>query len=117
MAVDGEKIKANANYKRSKNRKRTKQSYERVKEAVARALGKPVNEDFTEEKKAARLEKFRGQEESLLALKAMLEDMDDEEATVNITDPGAVLADITNASRAIRRSHGFLFGWSIYLRK
>ena len=89
LAVDGEKIKANANYRRSKNRKRTKQSYERVKEAVARVLAKPVNEDFTEEKKAARLEKLQGQKESLLALKAMLEDMEDEEATVNMTDAEA----------------------------
>lgn len=89
LAVDGEKIKANANYRRSKNRKRTKQSYERVKEAVARVLAKPVNEDFTEGKKAARLERLQGQKKDLLALKAMLEDMEDEEATVNMTDPEA----------------------------
>jgi len=89
LAVDGEKIKANANYRRSKNRKRTKQSYERVKEAVARVLAKPVNEDFTEEKKVARLERLQGQKKDLLALKAMLEDMEDEEATVNRTDPQA----------------------------
>jgi hypothetical protein len=46
-----------------------------VKEAVARVLAKAVNEDFTEEKKAARLEKLQGQKESLLALKGMLRDM------------------------------------------
>jgi hypothetical protein len=86
---DGEKIKASANYRRSKNRKRTKQSYERVKEAVARVLAKPVNEDFTEAKKAARLERLQGQKKDLLSLKAMLEDMEDEEATVNMTDPQA----------------------------
>jgi hypothetical protein len=89
LAVDGEKIKANANYRRSKNRKRTKQSYARVKEAMARVLAKPVNEDFTEEKKVARLEKLRVQKKSLLTLKAILEDMEDEEATVNMTDAEA----------------------------
>ena len=52
-------------------------------------LAKPVNEDFTEEKKAARLEKLWGQKESLLALKAMLDGMEDEEATVNMTDAEA----------------------------
>jgi len=89
LAIDGEKIKASANYRRSKNRKRTKQSYQRVKEALARVVAKPVNEDFTAEKKAARLERLDGQKKDLLALKAMLEDMEDEEATVNMTDPEA----------------------------
>ncbi len=89
LAVDGQKIKANANYKRSKNRKRTKQSYQRVKEAIEGVLAKPVNEDFTEGKKAARLEKLRGQKKSLLALKEVLEGMEDEEATVNMTDAEA----------------------------
>jgi transposase len=89
LAVDGEKIKANANYRRSKNRKRTRQSYQRVKEAVARVLAKPVNEDFTEQKKAARLEKLRGQKKSLLALQEMLEGIEDQEATVNMTDTQA----------------------------
>ncbi len=89
LAVDGEKIKANANYRRSKNRKRTQQSYERVKEAIAGVVAKPVNEDFTEAKKAARLERLQGQKTDLLALKAMLEDMEDEGGTVNMTDPEA----------------------------
>jgi transposase len=35
LAIDGQKIKANANYRRSKNMKRTRQSYQRVKEAIA----------------------------------------------------------------------------------
>ena len=73
LAIDGQKIKANANYRRSKNRKRTKKSYQEVKEAIARVLAKEVNEDFTAEKKVERLEKLRGQKENLLALKKMLE--------------------------------------------
>ena len=89
LAIDGEKIKANANYRRSKNRKRTKQSYQRVKEAIARVVAKPMNEDFTGGKKAARLERLQGQKKDLLALKGMLEDMEDEEATLNMTDPEA----------------------------
>lgn len=89
LAIDGQKIQANANYRRSKNRKRTKKSYQKVKEAIARVLQKEVNEDFTEEKKAERLEKLQGQKENLLALKKMLEGMEDEEATVNMTDPDA----------------------------
>ena len=88
LAVDGEKIKASANYRRSKNRKRTKQSYQRVKEAVARVLARPVNEDFTEAKKVARLERLQGQKKDLPALKRMLEDMEDKEATEQEKDRG-----------------------------
>jgi hypothetical protein len=36
-----------------------------------------------------RLEKLQGQKEGLLALKAMLDDMEDEEATLNMTDAEA----------------------------
>ena len=91
LAIDGQKIKANANYKRSKNRKRTKQSYQRVKEAIERVLHKPLSEDFTEEKKAERLEKLQSQKERLLALRKELESMEDVEATVNMTDPDATV--------------------------
>jgi hypothetical protein len=86
-AIDGQKIKANANYSRSKNRKQTKKSYQKLKEAIARVLAKEVKEYFTEKKKAERLKKFQGQKEELLALKKMLEGMEDEEATVKMSDP------------------------------
>jgi len=89
LAIDGQRIKANANYTRSKNRQRTRQSYKRVKEAITRVLSKPVNEDFTEEKKEKRLGKLERQRESLLKLKKSLEALEDEEATVNMTDADA----------------------------
>lgn len=47
LAIDGQKIKANANYRRSKNRKRTKKSYLKVKEGIEKLLAKEVNEEFT----------------------------------------------------------------------
>lgn len=89
LAIDGQRIKANANYRRSKNRQRTKQSYKRVKKAIERVISKPVNEDFTEQKKAQRLEKLEKQRRGLLELKRQLEALEDEEATVNMTDADA----------------------------
>jgi hypothetical protein len=61
-----------------------------VREAIAR-VSKSVNEDFTEEKKAGRLEKLdlEKQRESFLELKKTLEPLEDEEATVNMTDTDA----------------------------
>ena len=61
LAIDGQRIKANANYRRSKNQQRTRQSYKRVKEAIERVICKPMSEDFTEAKKAQRLEKLETQ--------------------------------------------------------
>jgi len=89
LAIDGQRIKANANYRRSKNKQRTRQSYKHVKEAIARVLAKPVNEDFTPQKKAERLENLKRQKKSLLKLKKALDALDDEEATVNMTDAEA----------------------------
>ena len=54
LAIDGQKIKANANYRRSKNRKLMKKSYLKVREGIEKLLAKEVNEEFTEEKKQQR---------------------------------------------------------------
>jgi transposase len=89
LAIDGEKVHANASYHRSKNKKRLEQSYERVKEGIEKLLGREVNEDFTEEKKGERIKRLRKQEKELLGLKRELEGMKDEKATINMTDKEA----------------------------
>ncbi len=89
LAIDGEKVHANASYHRSKNKKRLEQSYERVKEGIAKLLGHEVNEDFTQEKKGERIKRLRKQEKELLGLKRELEGMKDEKATINMTDKDA----------------------------
>ena len=91
LAIDGQKIKASANYRRSKNRKRTKKSYQIVKQAIEKVLAQEVNEDFTEEKKHKRLETLQGKKRQLLNLKKILDGLDDEEATRNMTDPDAAV--------------------------
>ena len=91
LAIDGQKIKASANYRRSKNRKRTKKSYEKVKQGIEKVLAQEVNEDFTEEKKRKRLETLQGKKKRLLNLKKMLDGLQDEEATLNMTDAEAAV--------------------------
>jgi len=91
LAIDGQKIKANANYRRSKNRKRTKKSYLKVKEGIEKLLAKEVNEEFTEEKKQQRLAKLEQKKRQLLNLKRILEKVEDQEATRNMTDPDAAV--------------------------
>lgn len=89
LAIDGEKVHANASYHRSKNKKRLEKSYDRVREGIEKLLEREVNEDFTEEKKGERIKKLRKQEKELLGLKRELERMNDEKATINMTDEEA----------------------------
>jgi transposase len=91
LAIDGQKIKASANYRRSKNRKRTKKSYQIVKQGIEKVLAQEVNEDFTEETKRKRLGTLQGKRKQLLNLKKMLDGLEDEEATLNMTDPEAAV--------------------------
>lgn len=89
LAIDGQRIQADASYRRSKTRKRVKKSYERVRQGIAQLLEKEPNEEFTEEKKGERLSRLGRQETQLLGLKKVLEGLADEEATINMTDPEA----------------------------
>ena len=89
LAIDGQKIKASANYRRSKNRKRTKKSYQIVKQAIEKVLAQEVTEDFTEKKQRARVATLQGKKRQLVNLKKMLDGLEDEEATLNMTDPEA----------------------------
>jgi len=89
LAIDGEKVQANASYRRSKNKKRLEASYERVREGIKKLLDREVSEDFSEEKRGERIKKLRKQERELMGLKKALERMNDEKATVNMTDEEA----------------------------
>jgi transposase len=91
LAIDGQRIQADASYRKSKTCKRVKKSYDRVREGIARLLEKEPNEEFTEEKKGERLQRLRRQEKQLVGLKKVLEGLADEEATINMTDPEAAV--------------------------
>jgi len=91
LAIDGQKIQANANFRKSKDRERVEASYRRVKEGIKRLVEKEVREDFTEQKKGKRIEGLKKQEKKLLELKEVLEGLDDEGATINMTDAEAAV--------------------------
>jgi transposase len=89
LAIDGQKIQANACYRRSKTRSRVKKNYERVLKGIKELLEKEPNREFTAEKKKGRLERLRKQKRQLLGLKKMLDGLEEEQANVNMTDPEA----------------------------
>jgi transposase len=69
LAIDGQKIEANASFRRSKNLKQVKKEYARVKQGLEKLLTKEISEAFPEVKK--------------------LEELDDEDARLNMTDRDA----------------------------
>jgi transposase len=89
LAVDGQKIQANANFKKSKNLKGLKSEYARVKAGLEKLLNREVNEYVPQEtidKRTSRLEKKL---EKLSEFREQLEALEDEEKRLNMTDGDA----------------------------
>ena len=89
LAVDGQKIHANANFKKSKNLKGLKSEYAKVKAGLEKLLNREINEyvpQETKDKRAATLEKKL---EKLSAFRKQLEALEDEEKRLNMTDADA----------------------------
>ena len=94
MAIDGQKIHANANFKKSKNLKGLKTEYEKVKEGIEKLLSKEVqdvNEHFTEETKEKRLGRLSKKLKKLEGFQKELEALGDEEKRLNMTDGDAAV--------------------------
>jgi len=89
LAIDGQKIQANANFKRSKNLKGLKKEYEKVKKGIEKLLSKEVNEYFSEESKEKRLGRLSEKLEELEEFQKELEALGDEEKRLNMSDADA----------------------------
>jgi len=89
LAIDGQKIQADASWRRSKTKKRLEKSMAKVTEGMRKLLEKDVSEDFSEQTKQKRLGELARQEKQLLGLKQMLDLIEDEKANINMTDPEA----------------------------
>lgn len=89
LAIDGEKIQANASYRNSKNLKGIKKEYEKLKEGLKKLLEKDVNEYFGEEAKEKRINNLENKLNKLESFKKVLEELGDEEKRINIVDKDA----------------------------
>lgn len=87
MAIDSQKIRANADWRKSKDKELLEESYKKIKEGIKSLLQKEVNEDFTEDKKDKRIRKLRKQEKKLKKLKGVLEKIENPDTKINMTDP------------------------------
>lgn len=86
LAIDGQKIQANASYKKSKNLKSLKKEYEKVKQGLTKLLEKEVNEYFTENIKKQRECRLTKKLKNLESFQKKLESLGDEEKRLNMVD-------------------------------
>lgn len=89
LAIDGQKIEANASFRRSKNLKQVKKEYDKMKQGLQKLLEKEVSEAFPQEKKLQRKAHLEKQLEKLASFQKELEQLDDEDARLNMTDRDA----------------------------
>jgi len=89
LAIDGQKIEANASFRRSKNLKQVKKEYEKTKKGLEKLLGEEINEAVPAEKKDTRKKRLEKQLKELESFQKELEELEDEDARVNMTDRDA----------------------------
>ena len=89
LAVDGQKIQANASYLNSKNSKGIKKEYKKIKEGMEKLLSKDINEYFPESTKEKRVSTLEKKLKKLEEMQAVLEEIGDEEKRSNMVDPDA----------------------------
>ena len=89
LAIDGQKIKANANFKKSKNIEGLKKEYEKTKRGLEKLLEREVNEAFSKEIQEKREKRLEKKLDKLDGFRKELEELGDEEKRLNMTDRDA----------------------------
>jgi hypothetical protein len=86
LAVDGQKIQANASFKKTVNKERFVKNYKRLKEGITKLLEKEITEEFTEEIKDKRISRLSKQVKEYEEMKDILESFTKENESMNFTD-------------------------------
>ena len=89
LSVDGEKIQANASYRKSKNLKGLKKEYGKVREGMKKLVEKEVGEDFPVDVQQKRLQRLEKKAAELEEFQKKLEALGDEEKRLNTSDEDA----------------------------
>lgn len=105
MAVDGQKIQANASYKNSKNLKGIKKEYEKIRKGLEKLLDKEVNEYFTEDTKEKRTRTLAKKLDKLECFQKQLEALNDEDKRINMVDPDAPIMTHKDGQKVPSYSH------------
>lgn len=89
LTVDGQKIQANASFKKNYNRDRLEKALKRIKNGITKLLEKEINDDFTQDIKETRISRLEKKKYELEKLQKELESILDEKASINQTDKDA----------------------------
>lgn len=89
LAVDGQKIHANASFRKSKNLKGLKKEYAKVQEGIIKLVEKEVSEEFPKGLKQKRLKRLEQKAEKLGEFALKLKELDDEDKRTNMIDEDA----------------------------
>ena len=88
LAIDGQKIQANASFRQSKNKDRYQMAVKRVKRGMEKLLSKEPTKDFSEEEKRKAANTLKKQEEKLKDVAGIIADMEETD-NINLTDKDA----------------------------
>jgi len=91
LAIDGQKIQANANFKKSKHLKGLRSEYEKVKSGLEKLLNQEVHEYVSQETVDRRATRLKNKLEKLSEFQKQLEALKDEEKRLNMTDEDAAV--------------------------
>jgi transposase len=97
LSIDGEKIAANANYRRSKNLAQVKSELQRLEKGMKKLIEQPVNECVTKDQIENRLETLEKKINSLGELQKQLEQINDEKKRLNMSDADAAVMKLKDA--------------------
>jgi transposase len=89
LALDGQKIQANANFRNNVDRARGKKQLERIRKGMAKLLEQEPNDALTQGKIDERMKLLERKEIRLAQTLAALESYEDEKASLNMVDPDA----------------------------
>lgn len=91
LAIDGQKIQASANFKKSKHLKGLRSEYEKVKAGLEKVLNREVGEYASQEVTDKRAATLVNKLEKLSEFQKQLEALKDEEKRLNMTDEDAAV--------------------------
>jgi hypothetical protein len=89
LAIDGEKIAACSHFRNNVNRERAKKQLQRIRRGMEKLLGQQPDDCDSGEQIEKRVETLKSKQAKLEQALKELESLDDEKASVNLSDPEA----------------------------
>ncbi len=89
LAIDGQKIQANANFRNNVDRARAKKRLDRIRKGMEKLLEQEPNEMLSQETIDERKRRLERKEARLVRTLAVLETFEDEKVSVNMVDADA----------------------------